>query len=550
MTDKKEIRKENNKHQYGLLSMLAMIVGVVVGSGVYVVNDSLYQISGSVGLIIITWIIISLIVLFMLVAFIEVASITAKTKEVGTINNWFRHFWGEKGSKYIGVFFPIIYFPILVSVLTVIGSEQLFNTIWIDGNHDKPYLMFLFVTLFAYLFASLFYGVNSFTQKPGKIFQSTGTIIKLIPLFLLIFLGILAAGNAISPSNASFDNGGNFNFFDQNAAFNQGWSGGPDGWNSGISNLKIILLMAPTIMFSFDGFLFAATLQNESKKPSTYKVAAISGIIFIVFIYIVLSLFVFAFGNEGTNHDFSVVSCVFNITGQKWLSIIIGVMIVISVYTGFSACTIAQNRMLADLSVNNQIRDPNGDLIARNKAKVPQKAALWSWGLTIFWLSVLRILDLAILISLVSEDGGVITSTLFISGWSLNFITLLSYTAYALLIVGAFKNRFDHKVEVEKNKFFYPAAVISVFAMVIILIVFTINLFDYRPIFDASDNLTVSGLLSYLIHIFMVFFIILFAVLLPIYLTRNVRKANKEEAIKKEKLIKQYLQNKTDPRFN
>lgn len=54
MTEKKEIRTENNKHQYGLLSMLAMIVGVVVGSGVYVVNDSLYQISGSVGLIIIT----------------------------------------------------------------------------------------------------------------------------------------------------------------------------------------------------------------------------------------------------------------------------------------------------------------------------------------------------------------------------------------------------------------------------------------------------------------------------------------------------------------
>jgi amino acid transporter len=82
--------------------------------------------------------------------------------------------------------------------------------------------MFLFVTIFAYLFASLFYGVNAFTQKPGKIFQNTGTIIKLIPLFLLIFLGILVAANAFSPANEAFDNGGNFNFFDPNAAFNQG----------------------------------------------------------------------------------------------------------------------------------------------------------------------------------------------------------------------------------------------------------------------------------------------------------------------------------------
>jgi amino acid transporter len=73
--------------QYGLLSMLALIVGVVIGSGVYVVNDSLYRISNSAGLIIITWLLISLVILFMLVAFIEISSITAKTKEAGTINN-------------------------------------------------------------------------------------------------------------------------------------------------------------------------------------------------------------------------------------------------------------------------------------------------------------------------------------------------------------------------------------------------------------------------------------------------------------------------------
>ncbi|BDV03413.1 MAG: putrescine/ornithine APC transporter [Candidatus Hepatoplasma scabrum] len=548
MTEKKELKKANS-HQYGLLSMLAMIVGVVVGSGVYVVNDGLYQISASVGLIIITWIIISLVVLFMLIAFIEVASITARTKEAGTINNWFRHLWGEKGSKYIGAFFPIIYFPILISVLTVIGSEQLFNTIWIDGDHQKPYLMFLFVTIFAYLFACLFYGLNAFTQKPGKIFQNTGTIIKLIPLFLLIFLGILVSANAFAPANEAFDSGGNFNFFDPNAPFNTGWENGPSGWDSGLSNLKIILLMAPTIMFSFDGFLFAASLQNESKKPSTYKVAAISGIVFIVCIYIILSLFVFAFGDSGENHDFSVINCVFNITGQRWLSIIIGVMIVISVYTGFSACTIAQNRMIADLSVNNQIRDQNGDLIARNKAKVPQKAALWSWALTIFWLTVLRILDLGILISYVNEGDNVISSTLFISGWSLNFITLLSYSVYALIITGAFKNRFDHKVEVEKNKLFYPAAIISILAMGIVLIVFMINLFDYRTIFDANDKLTVSGLLSYLIHILMVILIISLAILIPLYFAKDAKKASKEEAKRKQKLIKQYQQNKVDPRF-
>jgi amino acid transporter len=73
--------------------------------------------------------------------------------------------------------------------------------------------------------------------------------------------------------------------------------------------------MAPTVMFSFDGFLFAASLQNESKKTSTYKVAAVSGVLFIILIYILLSLFVFAFGDQ--EGGYIVSNALYNITGQK-----------------------------------------------------------------------------------------------------------------------------------------------------------------------------------------------------------------------------------------
>jgi predicted transporter len=86
--------------------------------------------------------------------------------------------------------------------------------------------------------------------------------------------------------------------------------------------------------------------------------------------------------------------------------------------------------------------------------------------------------------------------------------------------------------------------------MFIVLIVFTINLFDYRSIFDQNDNLVVSGLLSYLIHILMVIFIIFLAIFIPNYFEKDVKKVQKEELEKKEKLIKQYLKNKTDPRFS
>ncbi|CRX37274.1 / steT_2 / Serine/threonine exchanger SteT /:151183 Forward [Candidatus Hepatoplasma crinochetorum] len=551
MNKKSFTNKSNQEGQYGLLSMLALIVGVVIGSGIYVVNDALYKISNSAGLIIISWLLIALIVLFMLIAFIEISSITAKKKEAGTINNWFKHLWGKKYSKYIGVFFAIVYFPVLISVLSIILGEEFFKTIWpinnATGGYDSPYLMFLFVTVVSFFAINIIFAINTYTFKPGNKIQETGTIIKLIPLILLIFLGLLILMNAFTANNDAINNGeGNFNFFDSTAAFNQGWS------NNGFENFKMILLMAPTIMFSFDGFLFAASLQNESKKPSTYKVAALSGVIFIILIYILLSLFVFAFGDE--SGGFIVANSLYNITGQKWLSTLVGLMIVISVFTGISGNSIAQNRMIADLSVNNEIKDLNGNLIARNKAKVPQNSAKLSWILALMWLLIFRLFDLFILISIVENKDQFITfntvnSTLFISGWSLNFITLISYTFYVLVIIGAFKNRFNHKVEVDKNKFFYPAAFISIVMISIILLVFMIDLFDYRTIFTDNNQIIISELLSYIFHIMVVVIIILIIIFLPIYLAKDVKKASKEELRKKEKLIKAYKMQKIDPRY-
>lgn len=538
--------KNRQEGQYGLLSMLALIVGVVIGSGIYVVNDTLYKMSNSVGLIIISWLLIALIVLFMLISFIEISSITSKKNEAGTINNWFKHLWGKKYSKYIGVFFAIVYFPVLISVLSIILGEEFFKTIWPLSNttngYDSPYLMFLFVTIISFVSINVIFSINTYTFKPGNKIQETGTIIKLIPLVLLIFMGLLILMNAFTADNDAINNGtGNFNFFDPNAAFNQGWN------DNGFDNFKMILLMAPTIMFSFDGFLFAASLQNESKKPSTYKVAALSGVVFIILIYILLSLFVFAFGDE--SGGFIVANSLFNITGQKWLSTLVGLMIVISVFTGISGNSVAQNRMIADLSVNNEIKDIKGDLIARNKAKVPQNSAKLSWILALIWLLIFRLFDVFILISVVqNNDFNTTNSTLFISGWSLNFITLISYTFYILVIIGAFKNRFDHKVDVDKNKLFYPAASISIVMISVILIVFTIDLFDYRTITNNNEIIT-SELLSYIFHILIVVIIILIIILVPIYLAKDVKKANKEELKRKEKLIEAYKKQKTDPRY-
>jgi amino acid transporter len=83
--------------------------------------------------------------------------------------------------------------------------------------------MFLFVTIFAFIFVNIIFTINTYTTKPGKKIQGIGTIIKLIPLVLLIFLGLLILMNAFTANNQAINNGeGNFTFFDPNASFNSG----------------------------------------------------------------------------------------------------------------------------------------------------------------------------------------------------------------------------------------------------------------------------------------------------------------------------------------
>jgi amino acid transporter len=77
-----------------------------------------------------------------------------------------------------------------------------------------------------------------------------------------------------------------------------------------MDSLKTILLILPAVMFSFDGFLFAASLQNEAKKPSTYKVAAISGVTFITIIYLAVTLFMYLAGNPDVEGGMTIAGAI------------------------------------------------------------------------------------------------------------------------------------------------------------------------------------------------------------------------------------------------
>lgn len=507
--------------RHGLLSMLAMIVGTVVGSGIFIKNEQLWDMTnGSALESIIGWFIAALLVVFVLVAFLEIASITTHKKEQGTMSNWSRHLWGEKVSKFIGFFFPIVYFPVLVAGLSIFsadyfvrGLETSFGQFVISGMNDKI-VNWLIVSIVALLAIILIYIINSFTTSGTKFLQLSGTFLKLIPLFSIIIIGIVIA---IYPSVSSAPSQSIEDIFDPNSSLNVGFGGGLDSFN-------VILLLLPTIMFSFDGFLYAASLSNESKKVSTFKSAAMIGITFIVIIYVLVTIFTFMLGDPTKEGGMTITSALQTaFPSQEWIAPTVTFLIFISIITSVSGSSVFTQKTLSDLSYQRYIVDKNGSLIKRNASGATPNAGAFSMLLTIIIFIILRAMDGTLLYVSINESVSI--SQFQITGWATDMIIVFSFSIYAFIIIGGIKNRFTYNVYTKKSKFFLPSAVIAVPMIFLILGYFVQDVFYF-----SFDNYT-HKLTSLFEIVFLIIFILMWLLFLSFsqYHVKNVKLTPTEE---------------------
>ena len=496
-------QSQSSGRRYGLLSMLSLIVGVVIGSGIFFKNDQLWAstggsvteagwTSGSTLEIMIAWIFVAILIIFMLIAFLEITSITTRKKEQGTVANWSRHLWGEETSKFIGFFFALVYFPVLLAGLTVFTSNYLIQgietttgTLTIFNLHTQ-WSNFIISFLLGLIILIGLYSMNSFTNKPGKIVQIGGTFIKLIPLAIVVIVGFFAISGIVSSDYGQTVG----DIFDPNSDINGGWDGG-------ILSLKTILMILPAVMFSFDGFLFAASLSNDAKKPSTYKIAAISGVSFITVIYLLITLSIFLIGNPEIEGGMTVSGSLAGIfPNQGWIETVMLYLIFISMATGVSGNIISTQRMVSGLSYDRYIVDKRGLLIKRNKSGVPEISGLLAMGITLIWYIINRSMDAFVLLNAVSLDS---TFNAQISGWATDFVIIGSFSIYGLILIGGMKNRITKEVYTEKTKLFIPAVLIVVPSIAIILVYFIGSIFA----FDFSNSETKAASIMKITFLFL-----------------------------------------------
>ena len=185
------------KRKYGLFTAICMVVGIVIGSGVFFkAQDILKKTGGDMPLGIVAWIIGGAI---MLVSLLTFSFMGQKYEKVNGLVDYADATVGSRYGYFMGWFVSTVYLPSMTAVLAWVSAmyTMVFLT---SANPNFPMMISvadggcaigpecIALTLF-YLCG--IYAVNALSPKLAGRFQTGTTLIKMIPLVLIAVVGLI-----------------------------------------------------------------------------------------------------------------------------------------------------------------------------------------------------------------------------------------------------------------------------------------------------------------------------------------------------------------------
>lgn len=169
--------------KYGLFTAISMVVGIVIGSGVFFKAEKVLNATGgNMPLGIVAWGVVGLIMIICSYAF---ATMATRHEKVSGVVDYAEVSVGRGYGYFVGWFMATIYQPTLTSVLAWVSARYtcvLLN--WdITGGSCMTIAAFYLIAIYA---------LNALSPVLAGKFQVTTTVIKLIPLVLMAVAGTAA----------------------------------------------------------------------------------------------------------------------------------------------------------------------------------------------------------------------------------------------------------------------------------------------------------------------------------------------------------------------
>lgn len=346
------------KQKYGLLTAIAMVVGIVIGSGVFFKAEKVLNVTGgNLPLGILAWIVGGLIVLVCSYAFSILAT---RHLKVNGIVDYAENVVGKKYAYFMAWFMTFIYYPSLTSVLAWLCAR--YTGVLVGFSVASPEVM---VIAFVYMIA--LYALNVLAPIIAGKFQVTSTIIKLVPLVLVGVVGLIVGlSNGLTVEN-----------FTNTVAI-------PDG-----GYLVALFASVAACAFAYDGWIIATSINAELKNPKrNLPVALTLGMIIIIAVYI---FYFIGLAGGATNAEMMVngetgVKTAFSNIFGSFAGTALMVFVVISCLGTLNGLMIATTRSVYSLAARDE--GPNPKLFGRldPDTNMPTNSSIIGLLLAALWL--------------------------------------------------------------------------------------------------------------------------------------------------------------------
>jgi len=247
---------EKLTRKYGLPTAICMVVGTVIGSGVFFkAQNVLNATGGNMPLGIAAWAITGLL---MIICSAQFAIMATKYEKVSGVVDYAEATCGKNYAYYMAWFMVNIYYPGMTSVLAWV-SARYFGVLF-GWSMVGPEVMTL-----ACLFLVSSYTLNALSPKLAGKFQISATVIKLIPIVLMAVVGTI-----VGLANGTL--AGNFTTVVTEAV------GGTKG--------GLFAAIVATV-FAYEGWIVATAINAELENPKkNLPIALVIGAFIVVVAYI------------------------------------------------------------------------------------------------------------------------------------------------------------------------------------------------------------------------------------------------------------------------
>jgi basic amino acid/polyamine antiporter, APA family len=322
------------KKEISFFTALTVVMGTVIGSGVFFKPEAVYGATETAGLGLLAWVIGGLITIC---GGLTAAELSASIPQTGGMVVYLRRAYGPLAGYLLGWAQTIIYFPANIAALSIIFATQVANLFGAGNGIIIP------VGIAAAAFIML---MNFLGAKTAGSLQSVTTIAKLVPLILIIIFGLLHNGDVqfsllpFSPEHHPL----------------------LTSLGSGIVST----------MFAYDGWIHVGNIAGEMKNPKKdLPKAIVFGLTGVMAVYLLINIaYLFVMPASMLAATATPASDVANIIFGDFGGKFVTIGILVSVFGTINGYTMTGIRIPYTMALNNELPF-SGAFRKLNKNSIP-----------------------------------------------------------------------------------------------------------------------------------------------------------------------------------